>query len=211
MLVHRMKTRSNFVAACVLLLASFAGAQAPGTPATTVPLDKVAQSQEVQLNMRKVDILLHLMPLALKKDQYETLLSELEKVRAKQRLVLETEDDEVIKLGAELETAVKDAIEKGSYPKRELQVRCFKTTRALGIVRQLARGEMADTLYDVVNKIFDAGQKKIAANSIDWKLLDPTSDLDTKDEPTKIRAYIKAVLMDPLAYDLMILLAKKAN
>jgi hypothetical protein len=70
---------------------------------------------------------------------------------------------------------------------------------------------MADSLYDVVNKLFDAGQKKIAANSIDWKLLDPTSDLDKKDEPTKIRAYIKAVLMDPLAYDLMILLAKKAN
>jgi len=186
---------------------------AAATPAFSQTIDaaKAAHSQEVQTKMRKVDLLLQIMPLVLRKDQFSPILAELERIRKKQSEVLSREDDEIIKLEAKLDEALKKANEDGVYPSRELQLECFKLTRALGTVRNMARTDFASELFKVVDTVFDKGQKAIAAKSLDWKLMDPSLKLDEKPQADQIKFYLKLVLLDPLAYDVLVDLSKKAS
>jgi hypothetical protein len=179
--------------------------------AQTVDTAKAAHSQDVQTKMRKVDLLLQIMPLVLRKDQFPAILAELERIRAKQAEVLSREDDEIIKLEAKLDEALKKANDDGIYPSRDLQLECFKLTRALGTVRNMARTDFASQLYKVVDTVFDKGQKAIAAKSLDWKLFDPSLKLDEKPQEDQIKFYLKLVLLDPLAYDVLVDLSKKAK
>jgi hypothetical protein len=186
---------------------------AAATPAFSQTIDaaKAAHSQEVQTKMRKVDLLLQIMPLVLRKDQFSPILAELERIRKKQSEVLSREDDEIIKLEAKLDEALKKANEDGVYPSRELQLECVKLTRALGTVRNMARTDFASELFKVVDTVFDKGQKAIAAKSLDWKLMDPSLKLDEKPQADQIKFYLKLVLLDPLAYDVLVDLSKKAS
>ena len=193
-----------FVAALMMVAAVPAFSQ-------TIDTAKATHSQDVQTKMRKVDLLLQIMPLVLRKDQFGPILAELERIRAKQAEVLSREDDEIIKLEGKLDEALKKANEDGVYPSRDLQLECFKLTRALGIVRNMARVDFASQLYKVVDTVFDKGQKAIAAKSLDWKLMDPSLKLDEKPQEDQIKFYLRLVLLDPLAYDVLVDLSKKAK
>jgi len=193
-----------FAALCLAVLTAVSFGQ-------TVDPDKAKQSQDVQTKMRKVDLLLQLMPLGLRKDQFPPILTEMERIRKKQAEVLAREDDEIIKLEAKLDLALKKANEDGVYPARDLQLECFKLTRALGIVRQMARAELINDLYKVLDTTLDRGQKTVAAKSLDWKQIDPTLKLDEKSQEEQIKFFLKAVFMDPLAYDVLVDLSKRAG
>lgn len=177
---------------------------APSDPALA------ARSQEVQAKMRKVDILLQTMPLLLKKSQYNDLLPVLERARTDMRKVLDLEDQEIVKLEADLDAALKAAYEKSDFPNRELLVRCYRLTGALAQTRLIARQAISNQVLDAVKKIFDAGQSKLAANMLDWKAIDPSANLEGKSEDEKLLFYIRQVLLDPLAYPVLIELSKRA-
>jgi hypothetical protein len=173
--------------------------------------EKARRSAEVQVKMRQVDLLLNIMPLAMKKAQYKELLTQLERVRAAQVTILTREDEEIVKLDKVLTDALAAAREKGVYPTRELLAECKKVTRGLALNRLIARDQLVDAYYETVAKTLDKGQQKIMANSLDWKAIDPGAKLDEKPEEDKVRFFIRVVFFDPLSYDLMKELERKAS
>jgi hypothetical protein len=170
--------------------------------------EKEKRSQEVQSKIRQVDLMIQILPLVLTKEQIREILPAVEKSRAKQKQILASEDDEIIKLEKKLDEALKAGYESGAYPPRDLQKEVWAVTKALAVRRQIARNEIVEDLYPVIDKVFNAGQKKAAANSLDWKALDPSAKIDDTKEDQKIKFFIRSVFMDPAAYDVLVKLAK---
>ncbi len=169
-----------------------------------------ARSQKVQENMRRIDLLMQLMPLIIRKDQFDKILPVYAKIKAEQRKVLEDEDKQLLALEAEVNESLKKARENGVFPKKDLVKKCILLVRALGFRRIMARGELSEMLYKTIDECFDAGQKKVMT-SIDWKELDPTADLTGKSDAEKMKFFIRVIFLDPLAYDILLDLDKKAR
>ncbi|MDX2064688.1 MAG: hypothetical protein SFX74_02990 [Fimbriimonadaceae bacterium] len=204
-----MKTlfRTAIVAALAisftLPLVSTAAAQSE--PATA------QRSLELQLKMRKIDLLLQIMPLALRRDQFDKILPVYAKVRAEQRKVRENEDIEILKLEAEVNTAVDKALKDGVYPPRELVRRCINVMSALGFRRRMARVDLTEMMYKVFIDTLDAGQKKVAANAVNWKEMDPSFDAEKATETDKIKLFINFFMLDELSFDVLVELDKKVR
>jgi hypothetical protein len=180
-------------------------------PAWSQSEDKAKHSQAVQAKFHQIDLLIQILPLVLTKEQINKLLPAIEKVRDKQRKALDFEDDEILKLEAKVDPAIQAGFETGKYPPRELQLEIYKITKALSVRRSLLRNEFIDEIYAVVDRVFNAGQKKAAANSLDWKSLDPSAVTDEKSDEQKIKFFVRWVLIDPGTYDILIKLAKTAS
>jgi hypothetical protein len=188
-----------------LSLPLVATARAQSDPAT------VKRSLELQINMRKIDLLLQIMPLALRREQFDKILPVYAKVRAEQRKVRDSEDAEILKLESEVNAAVVKAQKEGVYPPRELVRRCINVMSALGFRRRMARADLTDTMYKVFMETLDAGQKKVAANALNWKELDPSYDPEKATENDKIKLFINFFMLDDLSYDILVELDKKVR
>jgi len=197
--------------ASLVALSAFAFAGSPslnlGAPSLQ---DEAARSAKVQENMRRVDLLRWLMPLVLRKDQFDKILPVFAKIKSEQRKVLEDEDKQFLALEKELEEAIRKAKEENVFPKRDLVTKCIRLVQALGLRRRMARADLTEEMYKVVDSTLDAGQKK-AMTAIEWKEIDPTAELEGKPDADKIRFFVRVVLLDPLAYDILIDLDKRAR
>jgi len=172
--------------------------------------DKIKRSQETQLKIRQLFMMVQLLPLTLKKAQYGDLLTAIEKARAAEKEIVLSEDDEILKLEKKISDATSAAIDKGAYPPRDLLSESDKLINALNIRRQIVANSMIDLVYQAVDKTFNPGQKKVAANSLDWRHIDPTANVDDTKDESKIRFYIKRILLDPITYDLLVQMSKNA-
>lgn len=177
------------------------------TAQTTSP--SAEKSDAILRKVHQVDLLIQLLPLSLRKEQYGPILLALEKIRGKQKLIFESEAKELEKLDAKLTDAVNKAFEKGEYPPKEIQVDAIKLLRALSIRRQVAVNEIIEDFYTATQSVFDEGQKKVMANSLDIALLDPTAKRD-KDED-KVRFFMRRIFLDDSAYDVLVRLQKIAS
>jgi len=186
-----------------------ASASAGTSPKLQDP-EVAARSQKVQENMRRIDLLMQLMPLIIRKDQFDKILPVYAKIKAEQRKVLEDEDKQLLALEAEVNESLKKARENGVFPKKDLVKKCILLVRALGIRRIMARGELSEMLYKTIDECFDSGQKKVMT-SIDWKELDPSADLTGKSDADKMKFFNRVIFLDPLAYDILLDLDKKAR
>lgn len=172
------------------------------------------RSDDIQLKLHKVELLVEIMPLALSKDQFNKLFPTIEKVRMEQKKVLAAEDAELLKLEPGIDAALKGAYEKGEFPKLELMGSISKTMKALGIHRQVVMGTLADDFYEQVKGIFNKGQMTIMAKSAHDKSKDDSKTDDkakAEQEVTDTKNFIKAIFLDPVAYDLLLQLSKTAN
>lgn len=194
---------------CLAAAVVMIGAAAPAQ--STLNSDLAKRSQETQTKIRRVDLLLHIMPLALRKEQYRDLLPVIERARSRMRKVLENEDKKIVEIEAKLDAAIKAANEEGSYPKRDLVHECYALTTTLSKIRLVEREIIAGDTVTELDKILDAGQKKVAANSLDPKLLDPSFKIEGADDNAKIRFFTRWILLDPLAYEILVDLQKKAQ
>jgi len=206
-----MSVKSLRLCLAATIALGVAAAPVPALAQSSLNPELARRSQETQTKLRKVDLLLHIMPLALRRDQYRDILPVIERARSRMRKVLENEDKKIVELEAKLDAALKAANEEGVYPKRDLVVECYGVTTTLTKIRLVEREIIAGDVVTELNKILDAGQKKVAANSLEPKLLDPSVKIDEADESAKIRFYARWILLDPLAYDILVDLQKKAQ
>ncbi|AIE83885.1 hypothetical protein [Fimbriimonas ginsengisoli] len=191
-----------------LLFALGASATAQiSTPPLTTP--KAADSDRAIIRIRQVDMLIQILPLTLRKDQYGPILTALERARAKEKQIRSLEDDDLAKIAKKLEDAVNNGIDKGEYPPKELQVEAAKLMRAMGIRRQIATAEMTDEFVEATKGVFDDGQKKVMANSLDL-VLDQTKK-DSMKEEDKVKFFVKRIFLDEVTYDLLLKLQKHAS
>ncbi len=168
-----------------------------------------AKSDEINLKLRQIDVMIQLVPLALTKTQLDKILPVLEKLRSEEKAMRANED----KLLAEKEAATTkvwtEAIEKGVYPPRTYQQEIAKLSGAIGIRRSVFANECADRMVEVVKASLNAGQMKAMVNSLEPNALNPQNP-KAKDmtEEQRIRFFVRAVWLDPYAYDVLVKMRK---
>lgn len=195
----------------LLSLGLFAALVAATPAQSPVVTPKAAQSDATMAKVRQLDILIQLLPLNLKKDQIDKLLTGLEKAKDAEKKIRMMEDDDLEKLSPKVSAALKNALEKGTYPPRELQNEVASLTRAMGIRRQVATGEMVEDLYKVVDTGLEPGQRTIMAKSLETAVLDPSLKGATLTDEQKIKFYIRRILLDLSAYESLKELRKTAS
>ena len=171
-----------------------AQSQVPTTP-------KAAKSEATMERVRKVDFLIQVLPLNLKKAQIDRVLTAIEKARDRERQVRIAEDDELAKVDEKLAAAVKEGIDKGVYPSRDLQQEVAKMFRTMALRRSIILNEMVDTFYQDVKNVLEPGQKTVMEKSLDAAALEPGLDVAKMDSEAKIKFFIKKIFMDSIAYD----------
>ncbi|HWA83981.1 MAG TPA: hypothetical protein VG820_11125 [Fimbriimonadaceae bacterium] len=169
------------------------------------------KSDEVVMKMRQIDLLNQIVPLALKKDQINALLPVIERARAKVAQVEKDEANTLAKLDSKISAAIKKSIEENTPPPKELSMELAKATQDMSDRRLLVVSENTEAVLKVFNDTLDAGQKKVAANSFAAAYINPNVKPDEIKESEKINFFIREVLLDPQAYDLLIELAKHVS
>ncbi len=196
-----------------------------GAIATTqnTPTEAQKKSQLAQLRISQLDVLVQVVPMVLRKEQFPAILTALEKIRADDQRTFKVEDDEINKLAKELDDTYDLAVKKGVYPSKDLIAKIGKVTRALGIQRQILSSVHVDDLYKVLvggpatpdspvqKGVLDAGQQKAVANSLDHKYFGETAKESEISDEKKIKIFIRYILLDPLCYDILVQLQKIAS
>jgi len=195
----------NFLLCLGLVFALVAGASAQAVTS------KGAQSDDVMLKIRQIDILNQLLPLAIRKEQFNPILTALEKARQKEKQIRELEDADLAKIAPDVTGAVKEGTEKGTVPNHDMQVRVMKILNAMAIRRQVAIGEMIQDFVDATATVFDDGQKKVMQNSLDKAALDPTLKPAEMSDDQKLKFFVKKVFLDTATYDILLKLQKIAS
>lgn len=166
--------------------------------------DKAAQSNAVLDKMRQIDLLNHILPLALQKDQIRKLLPIIEKARRDVKLQTDEEAKFLQQYSAKVDKAVKDGIDKGDVPDKELMKELNAMVRMFSMKRAAVASDNATMVLDIMKTTLNAGQLKVAANSLDFKLYYPSmKPEETKDED-RLKLFVQEVMLDPLAYDLLV-------
>jgi hypothetical protein len=186
-----------------LIFALVAGASAQ--PITT---DRGKTSDEVFLKIRKIDLLNHILPMLLTKDQINKLLPAIEQARGKQKQELAREDEELAKLKAQVDEAYVAAIEKGVYPKEVSTVVAAKT-RQMSIARQIVLGEMIEIVEKAVTTHLNEGQRKAMIGSFAASYIAPGRKPEDITDAIRMKFFIESVLLDPLTREILIEVAAK--
>ena len=168
-----------------------------------------SRSDLVMKNVKKLDVLIQIVPLALTKEQIAPLLLAIEKSHQKEKTMLAQEDKDLLTIEAKTQKVVDDAIKDGKYPPHETQGEIATFMRAMGMRRTMYAAEVVDIVYDACTKTLNAGQIKIMEKSLKPELLDPSLKPDTMDGAAKVKFFIRKVMLDPVAYDVLIEMSKQ--
>jgi tRNA nucleotidyltransferase/poly(A) polymerase len=167
---------------------------------------RAEQSSQVLQKVRELQLLNQILPVLMTDEQYDELFPVIEENRENIRM-LEAREAEVLQ---ELEPAIEEALEKareeGVVPSAVVISKIDAAFSRLTMARTAMLDFNAGRLVAKMNEILNEGQIKAAANSLDRSLLGGDPDEMTQDE--KLEAWVRNVLMDPLAYDLMVDLSR---
>jgi len=166
--------------------------------------DKAAQSNIVLDKMRQIDLLNHILPLALKKEQILKMLPVIEKARRDVKLQTDEEAKFLAQNAAKVDKAVKDGIEKGDVPDKQLLRELNAMVRVFAMKRAAIASDNATMVLDVMKTTLNAGQMKVAANSLDFKIYNPNVKPEDIKEEDRLKLFVQEVILDPLAYDLLV-------
>jgi len=193
-----------------VFIAAFVGASVAVAFSQFTPA-RAKKSDEILVKARQLDLLNHLLPLVMTKDQLNKVLGVVEKCRSKVDRIRLDEANELLKFEPKIDDAINRGVNRDLVPSKTLMVDLAKNFNAFSIRRQVAAGENADDVLAVMKKELNAGQLKTAANSHDLKVYDPNVDPSKLSEDDKLKFYIKDVILDPSCYDLLIKLTKTAG
>ena len=194
----------------LVLLPGLVFAQDPPKPSEVKPTEKSLRAEAIFIKLRQVDLLTQIMPLVLQKRQIDLLLVALEKARKDQQIILDADAGQMISLEKESDAALADVEARGAYPPREIRGRIFAVTARLSMFRQAARDGIVLRTDEAVLKILNAGQIKAMVGTFAPEEINAAKPDSVTDEQRR-RAYVANILLDPLAYDLLRKLYKKAG
>lgn len=168
------------------------------------------KSEQIVLKMRQLDLLNQLIPLALNKEQVGKLLPAVERARARVKQTQKEEFAVLDKLDTKITAAIKASEEKQIAPPQVLLDEVAAETFKLAQKRGAVITENVDAVFKAFNEICNAGQKKAAANSLAIAFYVPEADIKKMTDADKIKVYIREILLDPQAYDVLLRLEKTA-
>lgn len=197
-----MKFRSIFALLVLAVVApSLAMAQTPDQ-------ERAKKSDQIMATMRQVDLLNQILPILLTKKQILDLLPSLETCQENTKKVQAQEAKDLMAEEKALEDSVTGAVDRGEMPTKELLAHEAKLLQAFTLRRRIAAGENIKTVYDACVKILNSGQMKVLANSLDPKYLDDTMHRDKMSDEELSKIFIREILLDPLAYGLLVKMSK---
>ncbi len=173
--------------------------------------DKAKRSDAILKKARQLDLLNHLLPLTLTKSQINSLLGPIEKCRRKVKEIEGLEADDLIKYEGRIDGVIADGADKGKVPSIDFLKEMNKLFIAFSVRRQIAAGENAEIVLAEIKKSWNKGQLTVASKSIDIKAYDSSYDAATATEDFKLSFYIKDILLDPQAYEILTRMAKRAS
>ena len=162
------------------------------------------KSEEILKKVQQLELMNQLLPLVLTKDQLRQLLPVVEKARQAVRDQEKVEYDFLAKLGPKIDAALKEAIEKGKVPGKDTVNETWATFQMFAYKSKAIADDNVQTVAKLLDSILNDGQKKTAANALDPKKYDPSLDPKTMSDQKKIELFVRVILLDPLAYDLLV-------
>lgn len=158
---------------------------------------------EFQKSVAKIDMLYFFLPLAMTKAQIREILPVVEKYRQDIKKIEKIESEEMAKMKADVDAALKAGLEEGKVPTNDLRTKISAMFRKFDLARSLNDQVYADKLFETCKKVWNAGQQKVAAQSVDLKSIDPSLKPDQMKDDEKIKIFIEQFLMSPAAYDVL--------
>jgi uncharacterized protein YejL (UPF0352 family) len=196
-----------FLLCVISLLTGCVGAAMAQEPLTA----NGAASDATNAKIHQLDLLIKLVPLALQKDQFPALFVGLDKAIAYEKVEAEREDKLLADLDPDVTAAVDDAVQKGIYPKRELQEKVQKALSDTDKKLVLIDANMVILVYNAIQSGLNAGQRKAMAGSFSAAFIDSTVKPEDITDEVKIRYFIRRILLDPAAYKLLKEMEKHAS
>lgn len=182
---------------CVAI-APLAAAQT-ATPKKLTPLEKI----------KRLDIYNQLLPIVMTGEQIKALLPAIESASEKEKRLVLQEAEEMKAMDERLDKALA-AAEKGEVPPRELQQDIHKMFRDFRMRRLALTLDATEDLVALLKKTLNEGQLKAAANSITLAEIAPGKKPEDVTEDEKLRGWVRIVLLDPAAYDLLVEMSRKS-
>ncbi len=171
--------------------------------AQIITTTKGPKSDATNLKIHKLDLVLKILPLALKKEQYKDLLLAVAKARQKERELLEKEDETLEQLDSKLTDSLDAALTKGAYPSPELVTEVSNKTRDSGLRRSFLMAQLTESIYKDLTQSLNAGQIKVMAGSFDDRYIDPSAKKGDLKDDLKVRFFITNVILDPYSFDIL--------
>ncbi len=166
--------------------------------------EKAKQSTATLEKMRQIDLLNHLLPLVMTKEQIRKILPIIEKARRDVRTQEDLEAKILGQYAAKVNKAVQDGIEKGDVPDKELLRELNAVIRTFTMQRAAIASDNTKMVLEIVKTTLNAGQMKAAGNSLDFKLYNPNIKPEEIKDEDRLNLFIQEILLDPLAYDLLV-------
>ena len=188
-----------------LVLAVFA-VLAPAFASAQVPSNPVAD--RISIKVRKLDLLNQILPVLMTKEQIKQMLPVIEKARQAERDQTAKELEIMTKYEGKLDAAIKAALEKKQVTKVEVLRDLRAMSRGLSISRLAMIGNYTDQVRTKFMSVMNAGQVKAASNALDPRLVDPNADVSKLTTDDRLKLWVRGILLDPLAYDLLVQLSR---
>lgn len=189
------------------LFAALAGLAVPAHSQTPA---EAAAATRVQEKLRKVELLNLLLPVLLTPEQLRVILPPIEKARKEESELKGREAKMLRDLEGDLDKALKAGLDSRQVVPTETMTKAGTALNAMLITRRLFVDQQVDLVLEVVNKQLDSGQKKAAIGLIEPKWISPAKP-ETVEESARLRFWVGAVLMDPLAYDILVRLSRRTT
>lgn len=157
--------------------------------------------------IHQLEIYNMVLPCLMRKDQLKPIIRKIEAIREKEREVLDAE----YKIMLQFKKSVDDAIaaaQKGSVPGQQLVDNLYKATVNSQMTDRMLIQDGTDEIFEVLKTTLDKGQLAVMANSLNPK--DFPNEMKKPEEVTqdeRIRLFIRSVLLDPDAYDVLVKLS----
>lgn len=165
---------------------------------------KNSQSEVTLQKMRQLDLLNHLIPLVMTKDQIKKILPTVEKARRDVRIQEEEEAKMLQQKSAQIDKAVKDGVDKGDVPDKTLLKELNAMIRFFTMKRDAVANDNTQMVLEVLKTTLNAGQLKAAGNSLNPRVFDPTVKVEELKDDDRLKLFVREVILDPLAYDLLV-------
>lgn len=185
---------------------SLALVSAPMAMADTKPQGNTADI--ILKKIHELDLLNQILPALLTKDQIRALMPEIEKARDVVKKAEAAELEELKKLDAKIDPALKDAYAKGKVPDTKVLSEYWKTFAKMRQIRQALIDINTTNVTEVLKKHISEGQLAAIRNALNPGALDPSLDPAKMTDDEKVRFWVKYVLLDYASYDILIKLSK---
>jgi hypothetical protein len=194
-----------------LVLALLAVAALAVTAAAQPTAEQAKRSEEVLRKVRMLDLYNHILPVLITSDQARQILPAIEKARQRVRDIQKQEALDMAALESKLDSALKAATDTGQVPGRPILAEVQKLFRNFTLRRALAAEENAQVVAEVFKKTLNEGQRKAAANSLNLSLISPGMKVEEMTEDDKLHVYIREIILDPAAYDVLVAISLKKD